>query len=65
MEAIRNRRTDGWYKSSYSGEDNSNCLEVADLGPTVGVRDSKDIGRPAVTVPRAAWVIFVRSICLP
>lgn len=54
-----------WFKSSYSGEDGTNCLEVAHLGPTVGVRDSKDTRIPALTVPHAAWAAFVRNIRRP
>jgi hypothetical protein len=35
-----------WRKSSHSGGDNggmSDCVEVARLGVSVGVRDSKDV----------------------
>ncbi|MWA03328.1 DUF397 domain-containing protein [Actinomadura sp. LD22] len=31
-----------WRKSSYSSSQGDNCVELADLGDTVGVRDSKD-----------------------
>jgi hypothetical protein len=32
-----------WRKSSYSGSGNqSDCVEMADLGPQVGLRDSKN-----------------------
>jgi hypothetical protein len=47
-----------WFKSSYSGGDGDNCVEVT-LGPTtVHIRDSKDINiRPLVVTP-AAWSTF-------
>ncbi|WP_156722468.1 DUF397 domain-containing protein [Streptomyces apocyni] len=48
-----------WFKSSYSGDDSGVCVEVANLGTTVGVRDSKDttIGHLAIT--KHAWATFV------
>ncbi|MEO3812098.1 DUF397 domain-containing protein [Sphaerisporangium sp. B11E5] len=49
-----------WRKSSYSGDDGSNCVEVAALnGGRRAVRDSKDPGGPAVVVGSGAWVAFV------
>ncbi|MEV7340319.1 DUF397 domain-containing protein [Streptomyces sp. NPDC093544] len=51
-----------WFKSSYSSDSNNACIEVADLGPAVGIRDSKDAGRRAVTVPAAAWEAFVAHV---
>lgn len=52
-----------WFKSSYSGNGN-NCVEVANLGTVgrVGVRDSKDKERPALTVPMGAWSSFVGMV---
>ncbi|WP_431780704.1 DUF397 domain-containing protein [Streptomyces chumphonensis] len=47
-----------WFKSSYSDHAGGNCIEVADLGATVGVRDSKDLSRPAFLVPREAFAAF-------
>ncbi|MFI1568947.1 DUF397 domain-containing protein [Streptomyces sp. NPDC020490] len=47
-----------WFKSSYSGGDGDNCVEVALRPGTVHVRDSKDRGvRPLVVTP-AAWAAF-------
>ncbi|KAB2358382.1 DUF397 domain-containing protein [Actinomadura montaniterrae] len=31
-----------WRKSSYSSSNGGACVELADLGNTIGVRDSKD-----------------------
>lgn len=35
-----------WRKSSQSGGEGNECVEVADLRTTVGVRDSKDRNGP-------------------
>jgi hypothetical protein len=52
-----------WRKSSYSGENNGNCLEVRDGIPAVvPVRDSKNPHGPALSIPPAAWQAFVRHV---
>lgn len=48
-----------WFKSSYSGNEGGECLEVAADLTTVHVRDSKDRGGPQLTFTRAAWAAFV------
>ncbi|MER7108389.1 DUF397 domain-containing protein [Streptomyces sp. NPDC000229] len=48
-----------WFKSSYSGDQQGNCVEVALHPHTVHVRDSKDVTRPALTVSPSAWSAFV------
>jgi hypothetical protein len=49
-----------WFKSSYSSSANGNdCVEVATVPGTVHVRDSKDIGRPALAFGDGAWNGFV------
>ncbi|WP_431044754.1 DUF397 domain-containing protein [Streptomyces sp. P1-3] len=55
---------DAWLKSSYSSENGTNCVEVADLTPTgrVGIRDSKDKTGPALVIPAAAWASFVAEV---
>ncbi|WP_236240774.1 DUF397 domain-containing protein [Streptomyces sp. CC228A] len=49
-----------WLKSSYSGGGGGNCVEVAHSTGSVHVRDSKDTGRPAITVSPTAWARFLR-----
>lgn len=52
-----------WRKSSYSGSENANCVEVADgLPGAVPVRDSKDPHGPALAFPVAGWSSFVAAI---
>ncbi|MZE77724.1 DUF397 domain-containing protein [Streptomyces xinghaiensis] len=48
-----------WFKSSYSGAEGGECLEVAAAGSDVHIRDSKDVAGPVLTVPRDAWAGFV------
>lgn len=51
-----------WQKSSYCGY-NGDCVEVADMGPEIGVRDSKaGSASPVLRFDRAAWAAFVADI---
>lgn len=47
-----------WRKSSYSGGQGDNCVEVAVHTEAVRVRDSKDTGVSPLLVSRAAWRAF-------
>lgn len=52
-----------WRKSSYSGGDGGDCLEVADGVPgAVPVRDSKNPGGQAVAFEASAWASFVTAV---
>ncbi|MFC8621634.1 DUF397 domain-containing protein [Streptomyces anulatus] len=48
----------GWFKSSYSGGDQGECLEVAHGYATVPVRDSKAADGPAVVFSADGWSSF-------
>lgn len=48
-----------WFKSSYSGTEGGQCVEVAAGTAVVHVRDSKAVAGPVVTVSREAWAGFV------
>ncbi|MCC5036906.1 DUF397 domain-containing protein [Streptomyces sp. WAC 00631] len=48
-----------WFKSSYSSEEGGECVEVAASPSAIHVRDSKDIGRPGLSVRPDAWAYFV------
>jgi hypothetical protein len=49
-----------WRKSSYSGDQGGNCVEVAELpGATVAVRDSKTPADPVLTLKPAAFTEFL------
>ncbi|MBO4205649.1 DUF397 domain-containing protein [Micromonospora echinofusca] len=51
-----------WRKSTRSGDNGGNCVEVADnLTGVVGLRDSKDPTGPVLTFPPTAWAAFVSA----
>jgi hypothetical protein len=52
-----------WRRSSYSGGgDGNNCVEIANLPPTVAIRDSKDPARATIVVPAGAFAPFVAAL---
>ncbi|WP_031520045.1 DUF397 domain-containing protein [Streptomyces sp. NRRL F-5123] len=48
-----------WYKSSYSGNEAHECVEVATSPRTVHVRDSKDPEGPSLAFAPDAWAAFL------
>ncbi|PJM93997.1 DUF397 domain-containing protein [Streptomyces sp. CB01373] len=49
-----------WFKSSYSGSDGGDCVEVAANLDAVYVRDSKAaVGGPVLRVGRGEWATFL------
>ncbi|SDT29680.1 protein of unknown function [Streptomyces sp. TLI_053] len=54
-----------WFKSSHSGNEGGDCVEVAETAESVLVRDSKDKSGPRLAFSSAAWrsfVEFARSV---
>jgi hypothetical protein len=52
-----------WRKSSRSGGNGGNCVEVADnLSGVVAVRDSKDSAGPTLTFTPMEWAAFVDGV---
>ncbi|GAA1799947.1 DUF397 domain-containing protein [Planosporangium flavigriseum] len=49
-----------WKKSSRSSGDGQ-CVEVADLGDAVAVRDSKDPNGPVLVFTPDEWTAFLHS----
>ncbi|KJS56190.1 hypothetical protein VM98_08415 [Streptomyces rubellomurinus subsp. indigoferus] len=49
-----------WFKSSYSTNEEAQCVEVADTPGVVHVRDSKDKSGPQLAFEPAAWEAFVK-----
>lgn len=47
-----------WFKSSYSGGDGDNCVEVAMSPEAILVRDSKDARLRPLAVSPDAWSAF-------
>ncbi|MGI5425956.1 DUF397 domain-containing protein [Streptomyces sp. CA-179760] len=56
------RAITGWYKSSYSGGDQGECLEVARCHTRIPVRDSKSTPGPTLTFSPAGWTTFVAAV---
>jgi len=51
-----------WRKSTRSGSNGGECVEVANNLPgIVAVRDSKDPNGPALTFAPTTWASFVRT----
>ncbi|MBL1099498.1 DUF397 domain-containing protein [Streptomyces sp. 205] len=48
-----------WVKSSYSGSNGGQCVEVAARPNAIHVRDSKDISGPNLTVSPQGWAAFI------
>ncbi|MFI6230204.1 DUF397 domain-containing protein [Micromonospora echinospora] len=52
-----------WRKSTRSGDNNGNCVEVAtNLPGIVAVRDSKDPAGTAVVFTSTAWTSFTQDV---
>ena len=51
-----------WRKSSHSANTGGNCVELARLADTVGIRDSKNVMFPYLTVSRSAMARLVDRI---
>lgn len=51
-----------WRKSSRSGGDSGQCVEVAALGRRVGLRDSKDPHGPVLSFSTDAWRAFAARV---
>ncbi|MFF9015057.1 DUF397 domain-containing protein [Streptomyces sp. NPDC014870] len=52
----------GWFKSSYSGGSQGECLEVARGHVGVPVRDSKNPTGPALVFSASSWATFVAGL---
>jgi Domain of unknown function (DUF397) len=52
-----------WQRSSYSGSNGGQCVEVArNLPGVVAVRDSKDPGGPSLIVTAGEWRAFLDGV---
>jgi len=48
-----------WVKSSYSGSNGGECIEVASVVSTIHVRDSKNPNGPKLSFAPSEWAAFV------
>jgi Domain of unknown function (DUF397) len=51
-----------WRKSSYSGDNGGNCVEVGTVGPAVAVRDSNQPNGPQLPFTPATWKAFTKKV---
>ncbi|MBT2420840.1 DUF397 domain-containing protein [Streptomyces sp. ISL-22] len=53
-----------WFKSSYSGNEDGDCVEVAiaPAAPTVHIRDSKDRDGARLAFERDSWAEFINNM---
>jgi hypothetical protein len=51
-----------WRKSSYSGTNGGNCVEVGRVSKSVAVRDSKDPHGPVLSIHPDAWREFTDQV---
>jgi len=51
-----------WFKSSYSGGNETECIECAHTGSCTLVRDSKQPAGPVVRICPDAWRAFVGAL---
>ncbi|GHG95824.1 DUF397 domain-containing protein [Streptomyces lanatus] len=52
-----------WFKSSYSGSEGGQCVEVALTSRTIHIRDSKStpVDGPTLQVTPSAWAAFTAA----
>ena len=52
-----------WFKSTYSGSEGGECLEVAATPHTIHIRDSKNPAEtgPTLQVTPSAWAAFLAT----
>ncbi|MYZ36201.1 DUF397 domain-containing protein [Streptomyces sp. MnatMP-M17] len=58
----RSERTIRWRKSSYSSNQQGECLEVADGYADIPVRDSKNPTGPTLRFQATGWASFIGAV---
>jgi hypothetical protein len=51
-----------WRKSSYSGSNGGNCIEIAAVADAVAIRDSKDPHGPVLAFGAQDWKRFADHV---
>ena len=51
-----------WRKSSYSGTNGGSCVEAADLGGSILVRDTTDRSGVVLSISPDAWCRFTTTL---
>ncbi len=50
-----------WHKSSYSGGDGGNCVEIAE-GPVTGIRDTQNRELGHLSAEASAWTALLAAV---
>ncbi|MFF7382503.1 DUF397 domain-containing protein [Streptomyces griseoluteus] len=58
---MNNAESLAWVKSSYSGAEGGQCVEVAHTPSTIHVRDSKATSGPTLQLSPTAWANFLTA----
>ncbi|MEB8342694.1 DUF397 domain-containing protein [Streptomyces endophyticus] len=56
------QENDIWFKSSYSGGEGNECVEIANFRTHVAVRDSKNLAQGALKVSADCFAMFVSGM---
>ncbi|TDB89285.1 DUF397 domain-containing protein [Actinomadura sp. 7K534] len=51
-----------WRKSSHSGGDEGNCVEIADLSDQIAIRDSKNFAAGHLTLTRQHFTSLLAQL---
>ena len=51
-----------WRKSSYSGTNGGDCVEAADMGGRILVRDTTDRSGVVLSISPSAWLRFMDTL---
>ncbi|WP_412519134.1 DUF397 domain-containing protein [Actinomadura madurae] len=51
-----------WHKSSHSGGNEGDCVEIANLNDHVGIRDSKDASAGHITLNRRDFATLLAHL---
>jgi hypothetical protein len=51
-----------WRKSSYSGTNGGDCVETADMGGRILVRDTTDRGGVVLSISPDTWLRFMGTL---
>ena len=51
-----------WRKSSHSSQEGDQCVELADVGAVIGIRDSKNPSGPILELSRPAFAALLEAV---
>jgi hypothetical protein len=59
---MEGNRAIAWRKSSYSGNNGGDCVEIGDAAHLIAVRDSNDPDGARLAFGREAWEAFAAKV---